>query len=199
MAATTEEQFPMATAVETRVETLLTVEEFSRLPDPGYPTELVRGRIVRMNVPKPYHGWICLNAAVDLREFVDAHNLGYVVTNDSGVITGRNPDTLRGADVAFYSHAKVPKGSMPRDLYLDVVPDLVVEVRSPDDRWPKVIEKVADYLNAGVPVVLVLDPEPQTLYFYAADAPVRILSAGDELTLPAVLPGFAVLVGRFFE
>jgi Uma2 family endonuclease len=189
----------MATAVETQVEPLLTVEEFARRPDPGTPTELVRGRIVRMNPPKPYHGWVCVNAAYILREYADAHDLGYVMGNDSGVITGRNPDTLRGADVAFYSHAKVPKGTLPRDSYLVVVPDLVVEVRSPDDRWPKVIEKVADYLNAGVPVVLVLDPEEQKLYLYSADAPVRTLPAGDELSLPDLLPGFAVTVGRFFE
>jgi Uma2 family endonuclease len=198
MAATTEEHPPMASAVETQVEPLLTIEEFARRPAPGYPTELVRGRIVRMNVPKPYHGWVCLNAGRILATFAEAHDLGYVMSNDSGVITGRNPDTLRGADVAFYSHAKVPKGSLPRDQYLDVVPDLVVEVRSPDDRWPKVIEKVADYLNAGVPVVLLLDPEDEHLYVYSADAPVRTLAASDELTLPAILPGLAVTVGRFF-
>jgi Uma2 family endonuclease len=189
----------MATAVETQVEPLLTVAEYARRPDPGYPTELVRGRIVRMEVPKPYHGWICSNAAQILGNFAQVHDLGYVMTIGSGVITARNPDTLRGADVAFYSHAKVPKGMLPRDSYLDVVPDLVVEVRSSDDRWPKLIEKVADYLNAGVPVVLVLDPDEQKLYLYSADAPVRILATGDELALPALLPGFAVAVGRFFE
>lgn len=86
-------------------EPLLTIEEFARLPDPGYPVELVRGRIVRMNPPRPYHGWICSNVAGILREHVRAHDLGYVLSNDSGVITHRNPDTLRGADVAFYSYS----------------------------------------------------------------------------------------------
>ena len=41
---------------------LLTAEQFAERPDPGYPEELVKGRIVAMSVPKPRHGEICSNA-----------------------------------------------------------------------------------------------------------------------------------------
>ena len=178
----------------------MTVEEFARRPDPGYPEELVRGRIVAMNPPKPYHGYVCLNAGRILGNYVEEHDLGYVLSNDSGVITERDPDTLRGADVCFYSYAKVPKGTLPRDRYLDVPPDLAIEVLSPDDRWPKVLAKVAEYLNAGVPVVGVLDPEHLTMHLFEGDRPVRILSEGDELALPSLLgEDFRVAVRRFFD
>ena len=43
-----------------------------------------------------------------------------VTVNDSGVVTERDPDTLRGADVAFYCFARVPRESLPRARYLDV-------------------------------------------------------------------------------
>ena len=78
-------------------------------------------------------------------------------------------------------------------------PDLVVEVLSPSDRWPKALAKVVEYLNAGVAVVAVLDPERRMLHLYEGDQPVRILGADDELTLPALLGDFRVRVGRLLE
>src|SRR4051812_27124683 len=94
-------------------EPLLTAEQFADRPDPGYPEELVRGRIVRMPPPRPRHGATCGNAYYVLRMFVDQNDLGRVFCNDTGVITERGPDTVRGADVAFYSYDRVPKGPLP--------------------------------------------------------------------------------------
>ena len=62
-----------------------------------------------MPPPTPRHGQIC-GKADRLRDFADEHDLGHVLCNDSGVITERDPDTVRGADVSFYSYAKVPRG-----------------------------------------------------------------------------------------
>ena len=165
----------------------ITAEEYARLPDPGFPAELVRGRIVRMNPPRPYHGYVCGNVVRILGNHAAENDLGYVMSNDSGVVTERGPDTVRGADVAFYTFARVPKGSLKRDSYLDVAPNLVVEVLSPEDRWPKVLAKVAEYLNAGVDAVAVLDPERRNLHLYEGDQPVRILGEAEELTLPGLL------------
>lgn len=187
----------MATAAA--LDPLLTIEEFARRPDSGFAEELVRGRIVRVNSPKPYHGYVCLKVGRILGNFVEANDLGYALGNDAGVITGRNPDTLRGADIAFYPYTKVPRGSLARDRYLDVPPDLVVEVLSPDDRWPKVLEKVAEYLNVGVAVVAVLDTGRRELHTFTAEGPNRVLGEADEWTEPTILPGFGAVVGRFFE
>ncbi len=183
----------------TVTETLLTAEEYAQLPDNGRPSELVRGRIVEMNPPFSRHGQICLKVGHLLLTFLDNNELGHLLSNDSGVITTRNPDTVRGADIAFYNYAQTPKGPLPRRGYVKAPPDLVIEVRSPDDRWRAVQLKVGEYLNVGVKVVCVLDDEPPTLYLYTADQPVRILGADDELELPDVLPGFRAPVRRFFE
>ena len=178
---------------------LLTAEQFAARPDPGYPEELVRGRIVPMPMPKPRHGEICNKAGRILGNYVEERDLGRVFSNDTGVVTERGPDTVRGADISFYSFGRVPKGPLP-DHYLDVAPDLVVEVLSPSDRWPKLLRKVAEYLDAGTTAVVVLDDQRiGSLTFIRADGTTRLLGADDELTLPDVLGDFRVRVGRFFE
>ena len=178
--------------------TLITAEQFAARPDPGYPEELVRGRIVPMPMPKPRHGEICSRAGRILGDCAEHRDLGRVLSNDTGVITERGPDTVRGADISFYSYARVPKGPLP-DRYLDIPPDLVVEVLSPSDRWPKVLAKVAEYLDARTPVVLVLDDERRLAHVYRADGAPRLLAADDELSIPDLLDDFSVKVSRFFE
>jgi Uma2 family endonuclease len=182
----------MATATD-----LLTAEQFGTRPDPGFPEELVQGRIVTMPPPTPRHGQICSKVDRLMGTFADEHDLGHVLCNDSGVITERDPDTVRGADVSFYSYAKVPRGKI-RKGYLDVVPDLVVEVRSADDRWSEILAKVNEYLDAGVRVVIVLDPEPERAYVFRADQPPGVLGPDDELTVPDLLGDFRVAVRLFF-
>ncbi|WP_435009417.1 Uma2 family endonuclease [Tundrisphaera lichenicola] len=179
-------------------EALMTAQEFGRRPDPGHPEELVQGRIVDLPPPDRRHGYVCSRANYLLKIFLDGRDLGRVMSNDSGVITERNPDTVRGADVAFYSYARLPKGPLPSG-YGPEVPELVFEVRSSSDRWREILEKVAEYLKAGVLVVVVLDPEPQVAHVFGVDEPPRKLGATDELTLPGILEGFQVRVGRFFE
>jgi Uma2 family endonuclease len=191
------EEAAMSTASVT-APALLTAEQFAERPDPGYPEELVKGRILAMPVPKPRHGEICGNAVFLLGAHARDRDLGRVLSNDSGVITERGPDTVRGADVSFYSFARVPKGPLP-DGYLETPPDLIVEVLSPSDRWPKVLAKVAEYLEAGTTVVVVLDDERRLAHVYRADGTTRVLAADEELTLPDLLGDFSVKVGRFFE
>jgi Uma2 family endonuclease len=183
----------MATA-----EALMSAREFGQRPDPGHPEELVQGRIISMPPPDRRHGYVCGQAYYLLRQFTDEHDLGRVMSNDSGVITGRDPDTVRGADVAYYSYARLPKGPLTTG-YGPEVPELVVEVCSASDRWIDIHEKVAEYLRAGVLVVVVLDPRPQTAHIFSGDDAPRMLGLEDELALPGILEGFRVRVGRFFE
>jgi Uma2 family endonuclease len=182
----------------TVAEKLLTAEEFALMPDPGYPTELVRGRIVEMPPPKPQHGRICLRVGSLLDRYLEGDDRGLAFGNDTGVITERGPDSLRGADVSFYSYERVPRGSSLED-YFEVAPELVFEVLSPSDRWPKVLGKVAEYLEAGVMLVCVLDPGSKEAHLYRPDRRVEILSPDDEWSAPELLGEFRVPVRRFFE
>ena len=183
----------MATA-----EALMTAQEFGQRPDPGYPEELVQGRVVGMPPPDRRHGYVCSKAARIFGSVVEEHDLGRVMSNDSGVITKRDPDTVRGADVAYYSYARLPKGPLPTG-YGPEVPELIVEVRSANDGWREILEKVTEYLRAGVLMVVVLDPKPQTAHLFGPTDPPCTLGPEDELVLPRILEGFRVRVGRFFE
>src|SRR5690242_16738431 len=107
-------------------ERLLTAEEYARLPDSGVPTELVEGRIVEMNVPNFRHGWLCIRIGKLLATYVDERDLGYVLGNDAGMVTERDPDTVRGPDISFFSYSRIPNGADP-DGYAEVAPEVVFE------------------------------------------------------------------------
>jgi Uma2 family endonuclease len=177
----------------------MTADQYGRLPDLGYPTELVRGQIKVMNQPYPSHGEICLTVGAIIRGFVRKHKLGRVVGNDSGGITERQPDTVRGPDVAYFSFQRVPPGQLPRRGYLDVAPELAVEVKSVFDRPSEINDKVAEYLKVGVLVVCVVDPDTDSVQVHYLDKPMRVVRQDEELRLPEGLPGFSVMVREFFE
>lgn len=180
------------------IEGWLTAEEYARLPDNGVPTELVRGRVVTMNVPASRHGWLCVRIAKLLANYVDEHELGYVFGNDAGMITQRDPDTVRGPDISFFSYSRIPKGA---DLegYAEVAPEVVFEVRSPNDRWPKVLGRVSEFLDAGVLIVYVVDPKKEVVIAFDADQPGRTLRDDDEMTFPEPLSALRIAVRQLFR
>ena len=183
----------MSTAVKS-----ITAEEYAQMPDIGVRTELVRGEIVEMNMPKPRHGQVCNTAGWLIKSFAHEHDLGHVTSNDAGILTEQDPDTVRGGDVWFISYTKIPKGPLTQD-YMEIPPDIVIEVKSVSDRWSKLLGKVAEYLDAGIGVVCVLDPETETARLYYAEKPEVILSDSDAVEFPEQLPGFSVPAAAFFE
>lgn len=185
-------------SVSHQPEPLLTVEEFAARPDPGHPEELVRGRILTMPPPRARHGQVCGRISRLLGSHAEDHDLGHVLSNDTGIITGRGPDSVRGPDIAFIRYVRLPRGPLP-DAYLDVPPDLVIEVRSPEDRWPSVLAKAAEYLEAGVGFVGVLDPEARSMHLFRAEQPVQILGEDDELAIPEILGDFRVTIRRLLD
>ena len=176
---------------------LLTAEEFvKRYPD--HYVELVKGVVKEIAMPGGPHGYVCGLIAHQIMNFVVGRNLGRVFINDTFLLTERDPDSIRGMDVAYVSFTRLPKGPVPRGA-LEVLPELIVEVRSPSDTWNDVFAKVEEYLAAGVGVVLVADPEKETVSALRKGPTQEDFHAGDTLTVPDVLPGFAVEVARLFE
>src|SRR5436190_3442347 len=186
----------MTTAVATPPK-LLTAEEYRLLPDDGQRKELRRGVVVVMNLPGFRHGEVCGNVYHYVDNFVRANKLGRTLTNDSGIITVRNPDTVRGADVSFYSYQRVPKGQSPVG-YAGASPEIVFEVVSPTNTRREITEKTGEYLKAGVNVVCVVDPQHKTVNLCFPDLPTEKLQGDDVLTFTE-LPGFSLAVTRLFE
>ncbi len=173
---------------------LLTAAEFGERHGGDY-AELVDGIVVELPMSELFHGKICLFIGAAILHWVTEHDLGHVASNDSFVKTRTDPDTVRGPDVCYFSFERLPRGPVPRGLQ-DVPPDLVVEVRSPSDRWHAVMAKTAEYLAAGVRVAIVVDADSESVSVYRdAQAP-QVFGRADTLTLPDVLPGFSVPVAR---
>ena len=188
---------PLPQVAPQSITPLVTVEQFFRdHGDGGY--ELVKGRVIEVPMPGAKHGKVCVKLARLVGNFVEEHGLGHVMSNDTLIVLRRGPDSSRGADVCFVSYAKLPAGDVP-DGPLEVIPELVFEVRSPSDSWTDAIEKMLDYLRAGVQVVVILDPKTTSATVFRSDVRQEMYEAADTLAVPDLLPGFSVAVRQFFE
>ena len=177
---------------------LLTAEEFALLPSPedGSQQELVSGVVVTMPPPSNYHALCCNEIVFRLNVHIRPLKLGSVAINDGGVILSRDPDIVRGPDIAYWSRERMPEP--PRKGYPDIAPDLVVEVMSPSDIFTQLLRKVQQYLRAGTREVWIAVPEDRSIAVCRSGQEQIILSNGETLTGGDVLPGFSCLVAELF-
>ena len=142
------------------------------------------------------HGRIESKFAKMLHQYVEQHNLGEILTGEVGIYTRRNPDSVRGADVAYISNERFSQ--VQSRSYLDVAPELIVEVLSPDDRWSDIMDKLAEYFAIDVQVVWIADPKHQQVFVYRSLTEIERFTADDELPGEPVLTDFKVPVSEFF-
>jgi Uma2 family endonuclease len=176
-------------------EGLITAEQFLHWPDEG-PCELVQGEIVHLTASRLRHGMVELSLGAALKAYSKESGRGVVASGEVGIWVRRNPDTVRGADLVFISRERYarrnPKG------FLDVPPELVVEVLSPDDRYGDVMEKLREYLDLGVDLIWIVDPERRYVLAYRTLHDVERFEEGDILKDEEILPGFALPLAELF-
>jgi Uma2 family endonuclease len=160
--------------------------------------DLIRGELIEMSPAGARHGRLTARLARILDDFVDRNSLGATFGAETGFILTEKPDTVLGPDAAFVRAASMPPED-EQDGYLRLAPDLAVEVISPSDRAGQVSDKVAEYLDAGVRLLWVIEPRRRTVTVYTPDRHARILREGDELDGGDVLPGLTVAVAELFR
>jgi Uma2 family endonuclease len=158
--------------------------------------ELVRGEVIELPSPTKIHGRVCINAGFLLESYVRQRGYGYITGNDAGTLLERDPDTVRGPDVALFEDANSFQELHPK--YGNVPPILAVEVLSPSDKMPQVLRKINDYLGNGVKLVWLVDPEESSVWVFEPDMPSTEYRFDQELTGGAILPGFTCKVADFF-
>jgi Uma2 family endonuclease len=180
---------------------LMTAEEFfdfvnePRNRDRHY--ELVRGEVVKVSRPGDRHGSICAMVVYILVGYTLAIKRGHVTSNDTGIVLERDPDTVRGADVALYME-KVRYRQL-KVKYLKQLPKLIVEVMSPNDRMGRMLKRIAKFLKEGVAMAWLLDPEDETLTIFMSNKEPIVLERDEEVAGLKLLPDFRCKVADFFE
>lgn len=173
-------------------------EKFSALPENRKRLlELIEGRIVE-KMPTQEHGAIVIALGYYLYGYIKQHGGGIVATEVRHQLPD-DPNNSRLPDVSFSQQTDPPieKGSVPR------MPDLAVEVKSPDDSYTEMREKAAYYLKHGSKLVWLIYPEKQEIEVctLGEDGSVTYHLHSSEETLSGgeVLPGFEVAIKAIFE
>jgi Uma2 family endonuclease len=178
------------------VPTLMTGEEFV-LIDGHELMSLVDGvPVVEETERCLRHGQVCATVGHVLFDFVKSNRLGTVCSNNTSIRLKRNPDTVFGPDLCFFTAGRLTPEARSAPV-CDIIPDLVVEVWMPTNFYPRLMLKARDYVAVGVKAVLEINLERETANVFRAKA--QGFYPGDEVTLPDVLPGFAVPLKRLFE
>jgi Uma2 family endonuclease len=134
-----------------------------------------------------------------MEDVVEPGGLGRVVTEGLFILDPVS-DLRRRPDVAFVSAEKWPLDRpLPESGDWEVVPDLAIEVTSPNDLFREVLAKVHEYFRLGVRQVWVVLPEDQEIYIYDSPTELRILTAADQLDRAPLLPGLRLPVAAIFQ
>lgn len=177
--------------------THLTADALLQMPDDGHRYELDRGELVQVPMSSFNSSRIAVKISSALFAFVDTHGLGHVAGADGAYILSGNPDVVRVPDVSFVRAERMPPEEQ-WSRFLELAPDLAVEVISPSDTVRSSLDKVREYLDAGVQLVWVVQPSRRMVTVYYPDRTARLYY--DDATLDGgdVLPGFTLPVADIF-
>ena len=176
--------------------TLMTATEFAKTGPETDGFELVKGELVPMPPPRRHHGSSCIKVGTLLELYRRSLGHGRVYGNDTGIITETDPDTVRGVDVTFIANA--PWSEDGPDGYIDIPPDLAVEVRSEGQAWKELLAMMHEYIQMGVRMVWIVDPSVRRLTVFQPDREPMIYAAESEFDGGEVLPGLRFKVAEIF-
>ncbi len=176
--------------------TLQTAADLERLSAQGYHYELIKGELREMAPPGGPHGSSTSRLSVFAGIIVIDQDLGETFAAETGFLVGYDPDTVLAPDFAFVAKDRLPI-PLPKS-YVPVVPDIVLETRSPNDTKKQVADKVAQWLALGVCLVWEMNPQTRVLTVHRQDQLPRFLGETDTLHGGDVLPGLSVPIARLF-
>ena len=174
--------------------TLLTLEQFERLPEDGMIHELSEGELISVTYPKFGHSQVSLNLHWSLMPFVQERKLGRVYA-ETGYLLSPDPPTLRFPDLSFLSLDRARCQAF--DDYVRGAPELAVEIVSPSDSAEDLQLKIDQYLSAGAKAVWVIYPKTKSVHIYQHGV-TRILTDKDVLDAPELFPGWSMPVSELF-
>ena len=187
---TQQELHEIAEGIRSPEQVSMTLAEFLKNDVDGY--EYVKGELVPMSPPTRIHSKISVNVIRHLDQHVRENQLGEVHVEATFQVGERGLKP----DVAFVSTSRLDGDE---NIGFPIPPDLAIEVLSPTDVQWRVVDKAFAYLNAGTPLVWVLDPRSKTVTVYRSERDIALLTFEDTLTGEDVVRGFTCRVSQLFE
>ena len=176
-------------------ERLITAEEFLRMPD-SKGAELVDGRIEEKEMGAE-SAWLGNELLFEMKLVVKRGQLGTVGGMEFGIqCWPDHPNRVRKPDVLFYRRGRLPDG-LPEG-WATVAPDLVVEVVSPNDKVEALERKLAEYREAGIPLIWVIYPRTRTAQILGANLARTEIDRDGSLEGGEILPGFSLKLSDLF-
>jgi Uma2 family endonuclease len=170
---------------------VITDEELLQLPrDDGNKYEVVDGEL-RVSPANFAHERIIAKLLARMRSFADQRQLGEVV--GSNVLYVLPSGNRRGPDVSFVAAGRLTPEARAQ-VFPRLAPDLAIEVLSPSDRPRAVFDRVGEYLESGVRLVWVIDPQKRRAVEYRSLSEAREIALSGMLEGADVLPGFSCSV-----
>ena len=163
--------------------------------------ELIEGQVreTPMTTRGPRHSTAIIRIGQALANWLDEQpaRVGVVAGGEARCRIARNPDTTVGIDVAYFEGIEIvelPDGAK----FFDGPPVIAVEVLSPSDEHEDVVERIRNFLSAGVPQVWVADPDFQTVTVHRPGSRQHFFTARQELDGEPELTGFRCIVESLF-
>ena len=183
----------------------LTFEEWQSLPETKQRYEIVDGVMIVPPGPNVDHQGIMLNVFEQLRGFVRGQGLGLVFAAPLDVLVQREPLRTRQPDVLYLNSERT--GIRERADYrgmnfLEVPPDLVVEVLSPSNSRREIQSKLRDYRQVGVYECWLVSPEAETVEIIdlaGVDAATTAVFGVEDTLQSSLLPGFSLELQAVFS
>lgn len=161
--------------------------------------ELVNGRLVKRSLMGQQADAVGMRLGVRLTLYSETVFPGLVNGSEGSYqIFPDDPEKIRIPDVSFTKRDRLPDGKAATG-HGKVRPDLVAEIISPRDRAEKLREKIRDYLAAGVPLILLINPLTRHVEVLRADGSAIFLKEGQSIDGGDVLPGFSCPVAALFD
>lgn len=172
-----------------------TPEDLLRMPN-GKSYELVGGELLEK--PKGFKAsFVAGQIHALLAEYCRKTKVGISIPEGSYQCFAIERNRVRVPDVSFLQRDRIPTGGLP-DGHCRIAPDLAVEVISPNEEYYEVEAKVDEYLNAGVKLVWVVEPNSQTVRVHRHDGTVADFTTAMTITGENVVTGFQCTVAEFF-
>ncbi len=169
----------------------VSVEEYLSNPDYEH-YEYVDGEVVGLNVGTRDHSSIQVICASLLHSWKRKNARGYIGTELHCRLTINGEVRFRLPDVAFVARPFTTD-------YLEGAPELVIEIRSPEDRIATLFLKAGDYFANGTQILWIIDPLDSCVYVLTPTSPPKVLAKPDNLSGGDVVPGLTIAVSELFE